>query len=214
MLNLERHSLLRLSQEGYDQAWANHSAVYGNPTELWPKYQALPAIYTGRSTSNGLLRIGFSYPVLQGSSRCRIASDVDARFVEEAISPWVITTKAEKVFQDVYVVNALARQYGIACGIFGAAAMEIETGLPYLHRNSDLDVVIKCTNQKPLKAFYTDLLSKEQEYSFRADVELQLSEQYYCKLKELFATQHTVLCKGGEEPVLLSRRAALALLGE
>ncbi len=212
MLSMERHSLLRLSPEGYAQAWKNHREVCGNPYELWRAFPDLPAIYTGRKERRGLLSIGFSYPLRQGESRCRMGSAVEERFVARTISPWGLMKSAAEQLDTVRAVAVLAERHGLSCGVFGATGMQAATGLAYLHPGSDLDIVLDRAEPEKLESFFRELAAWERRENIPVDAEVRLAEQCYCKLKELFSHQSTVLCKGGEEPVLRSRRDVFVYL--
>lgn len=213
MLSLERHSLLTLSGRGRDEAEENRILLLESDAAVWAQYPAIPAIFTGRRTPGGLLQIGFSYPVRDGKRRVRIASAVSETEVLSAQSPWeVAAAVAEQptpLGTRLRQIRAIAENRGVRLGLFGAAAMEGATGLGYLHRESDLDLLIDRAPYDALKAFSEALADWEYESGSRSDAELRLSNTCYCKLRELLREQSTVLCRGGEEPLLLPRNELL-----
>ena len=216
MLSLERHSLLTLSGRGREEAERNRVLLLETDAAVWAQYPAIPAIFTGRYTPEGLLRIGFSYPVRDGKRRVRIASAVSETEVLSAQSPWEIAAEVAEqptpLGTRLRQIRAIAENRGVRLGLFGAAAMEGATGLGYLHRESDLDLLADRAPLPVLKAFMGALADWEVETGSRSDAELRLSNTCYCKLRELLREQSTVLCRGGDEPMLLSRRIMLSML--
>lgn len=217
MLTIERHSLLYLSPAGRAQARECRVLVRESDASLWERYAAIPAIYAGRRTEDGLLQVGFSYPERENGRRVRIAAAVEEEHILSTHSPWEIAAKAMgksgTIGDQMRGIAACCAQEGLRLGLFGAAAMETETGLAYLHRKSDLDLLVDHAPYDRLWEFYTALSEWEYENGSRCDVELRLADRCYCKLCELLRPQSTLLCRGGAEPVLLSRRAALEMLG-
>ena len=88
-------------------------------------------------------------------------------------------------------------------GLFGSAALEAVTGLPYLHDRSDIDAILGPGSESAIHAFWDELLAVEQTTGVRADVELMFSPGKYIKLRELMSGGSTVLVKGQSEPQLL-----------
>ena len=216
MLKLERHSLLILNERGQTEAKNNRIFVFDHDAAIWDRFPDLPAIYTGRRGIDGFFQVGFSYPVREDARRVRIASTVSSEGIAESCTPWELATRARKsdsvIGEQMRSVAAIADAAGLRLGLFGAAAMELATGYTYLHRDSDLDLLVDRASYRRLLTFYDTLSDWEYESRHRTDVELRLSKNRYCKLRELLREQSTILCRGGEEPVLLSRRAALEML--
>ena len=177
---------------------------------VWTAYPKVPAISRGRKTREGLLCVGFSYPVRREGRRYRIASFVSEDQVISALSPWEVLGYAYKknaLTKRIHAVSEIAHRSKLRLGIFGASALELVTGLPYLYAGSDLDLVIDAAGEELLNKFYVDLAAWEAESGIQADVELRLGSNCCCKLKELMSKQCSILCKGEAEPFLLSRRS-------
>lgn len=209
MLSLERHALLTLSEAGRRRAWALRGSPRAEDEAVWRTWPDIPAICTGRRTQEGLLRVGFSFPLLRGGVRVRIASAVPEEALLSSLTPWELpalaASRGGEAARLVREHAALAADCGVRLGVFGAAAMELATEQPYLHENSDLDLVIELAEKERLRAFWEGLKRRE-ERGVRADVELRLAPELYCKLTEWMQENSTVLCRGGAKPVLLSRR--------
>lgn len=214
MLTFARHDLLILSEEGRAEGWRNREVPRDHDEALWSAYPDLPAICTGyRSPEDPtLLRVGFSFPERVQGMRQRIASYVSAGNIISVCTPWEIARYRDRLegrmgdfFRSLYdTADALS----LRLGVFGSTAMQLATGLPYLHDASDLDLVLDHASEDTARAFACELAVCEERFSLRADVELRLDAACYAKLKELCSDQLTVLTKGGDEPKLISRRMA------
>ena len=215
MLNhLERHTLLFLTAAGREEAWSLRSSFSEEDRDCWSAYPDIPAIFTGRTDAHGRLQIGFSFPRRTGAVRCRMASRVSAQGAAGAVTPW---EAARMSAVQTGLIGDLVRRLkeaagaGVRLGIFGAAALQAVTGLPYLHSGSDLDIVLRVSSRRQLEAFWPRVRELESGLGVPIDAEVRLGPRQYAKCKELFSAQCTVLMKGGE-PYLLSRCAAWALL--
>ena len=101
-------------------------------------------------------------------------------------------------------------------GLWGAAALEIQTGYPYTHDWSDLDILL--TMRQPsgleeLRRCLSVVAALEKECAIRVDAEVTLPSGYGIPLKEVLQSGATVLGKGARDVVLMRKEEALASLG-
>ena len=215
----KRHTLLKLTNTGTGLVWANREALYPGEVawaDMWPRFYGLPVITRRQVLPGEAIPVGLSLPIRQDGGRYRLASCVPASEVESAVSP---TQAAELCAGRTLPVSGLvaellcdAPSLGVSVGIFGSAALEAVTGLPYRHAGSDLDVLLIPRDVPDMPALAGLLQRLEENYQLSIDAELALGEIQYVKLKELCTDSRTVLVKGGQTPVLCSSRSVLESL--
>ena len=215
----KRHTLLKLTNTGTGLVWANREALYPGEVawaDMWPRFYGLPVITRRQVLPGEAIPVGLSLPIRQDGGRYRLASCVPASEVESAVSP---TQAAELCAGQTLPVSGLvaellcdAPSLGVSVGIFGSAALEAVTGLPYRHAGSDLDVLLIPRDVPDMPALAGLLQRLEENYQLSIDAELALGEIQYVKLKELCTGSRTVLVKGGQTPVLCSSRSVLESL--
>lgn len=215
----KRHTLLKLTNTGTGLVWANREALYPGEVawaDMWPRFYGLPVITRRQVLPGEAIPVGLSLPIRQDGGRYRLASCVPASEVESAVSP---TQAAELCAGQTLPVSGLvaellcdAPSLGVSVGIFGSAALEAVTGLPYRHAGSDLDVLLIPRDVPDLPTLAGLLHRLEENYQLPIDAELALGEKQYVKLKELCTDSRTVLVKGGQTPVLCSSRSVLESL--
>lgn len=215
----KRHTLLKLTNTGTGLVWANREALYPGEVawaDMWPRFYGLPVITRRQVLPGEAIPVGLSLPIRQDGGRYRLASCVPASEVESAVSP---TQAAELCAGRTLPVSGLvaellcdAPSLGVSVGIFGSAALEAVTGLPYRHAGSDLDVLLIPRDVPDMPALAGLLQRLEENYQLSIDAELALGEIQYVKLKELCTGSRTVLVKGGQTPVLCSSRSVLESL--
>ena len=215
----KRHTLLKLTNTGTGLVWANREALYPGEVawaDMWPRFYGLPVITRRQVLPGEAIPVGLSLPIRQDGGRYRLASCVPASEVESAVSP---TQAAELCAGRTLPVSGLvaellcdAPSLGVSVGIFGSAALEAVTGLPYRHAGSDLDVLLIPRDVPDMPALAGLLQRLEENYQLPIDAELALGEKQYVKLKELCTGSRTVLVKGGQTPVLCSSRSVLESL--
>ena len=211
---MERHDLLVLTGYGREYAWTSRKQPRQSDRTLWQKYAGVPAIFTGQAEGE-LLHIGFSLPLRNGPARYRIGSSVPIVGVERVLSVWDIPNHTSLSGNLGSVLDSLLDE-GVRCGLnlglFGAAALHMVTGLPYLHRASDLDLLVGLAPWGELEHFHAFLFETESCFGVRIDAELKIGTHQYIKFNELFQEQRTILVKGGLEPKLLSRQAIMEVI--
>ena len=215
-----RHTLLRLSRAGEELLWLHREAAYPNPAAweaVWDRFRSLPVITRRRAAPGELIPVGVSLPIRRDGGRWRMASQVPLDEVVESISAVRVSEMCAGLSLPFSQLMAeLLRQaplYGAAAGLFGSAALETVTGLPYCHTGSDLDILLLPQEGADLPALGGLLRRLEEKWSLRIDAEVALGSERYGKLAELLSGSGTILVKGGPDPVLCSTRAVLASLG-
>ena len=215
-----RHTLLRLSRIGAEFLWRHRENAYPNPAAweaVWDRFRSIPVITRRRAAPGELIPVGVSLPIRRDGGRWRMASQVPLDGVVEAISAVQAAERCAGGSSPFSrLVAELLRQaprYGASAGLFGSAALEAVTGLPYCHAGSDLDVLLLPQEDADLPALSGLLRRLEERWSLRIDAETALGSERYGKLAELLSGSGTILVRGGPAPVLCSARAVLASLG-
>ena len=209
----ERHDLLFVTDAGRKYAVSMKQTAETENIKIPELYEKIPYIFTGRiNEETGGLQVGISYPLRSGSMRYREASEILSGHILQIVTP-------EQAFQ---LSGALDTHYKVplkllsdisekadCLGIFGSAAMEAVTGLPYLHAASDLDILIHGMNAGALETFYKKKTEIERKYKISFDVELKVEKRCYIKLEELMSSGKYVLAKGGKNPVIRTKQEIL-----
>lgn len=209
MLTPERHDLLFLSDEGMHIAGLYCSNSQLEYSALLEQFPFLPAICKTQSglANKGWIEIGYSFPIRSGNMRKRISSQVPQSEIIKKYTPWqaiqFATDREWRVRDFLLSIQSDPKCENIHMGLFGSAALEAVTGLPYLHSRSDIDLVLRPAPEDVLRAFEYRLSVVEQTFGIRADAELMFSAGKYVKLKELLGKQSTALVKGSHNPHLM-----------
>lgn len=207
--SLHRHDLVFLSPAGQRYAWT-HRTVQAGDEALQPCFSRLPGICRVQPPElpPSITALGFSLPIRCQESRWRIAAQCPRAEIQRVLTPWDIPAYLPHLPHPARAALLQLAQAADGCGVpfgvFGSAALQAVTGLPYLHSHSDLDVVIGTAPVPQIKAFYAQLLALSQRVSMHIDGELMLNDSCYLKLHELMQGQKTVLAKGGPQPRLIS----------
>lgn len=171
----------------------------------------------------GMLPVGFSSPNVGPEGRIRVPAFVRPEEIERLITPYELLrtgtssglgrreTPALKALEDM---REEAPQSGVIMGVWGSAAMELATGLPFTHEGSDLDLLIRPAPLDALCSFYHSMLLIEDLRQIRIDAELDLLSGFGVSLKELLmpTTTKTVLGKSMQAVDLLKKADILAQL--
>lgn len=218
MLISQRHDLLFLSAKGRELARQNGEPGPEWVERCWTEYPTVPAICTGRTAADdpNLLRVGFSYPLRKNGVRCRLAAYLPVQTITRTVTPWEAARSGRPLkgpFEDCFHrLRTAARNAGIPFGLFGSSALARVTGLPYLYKDSDLDILLGAAPPGLLEPFVRTLDDVQRDTGIRIDGELRIDHRQFVKFRELFQDRKTVLVKGGPEPQLLSRRAIWDML--
>ncbi len=166
-----------------------------------------------------MIWVGLSSPYRQDGERLRVSALIPLSAIERRLTPYEIvkdfpqkkTLHVEAKAAVLEQALALAKERDVSCGVYGSTALELMTGLPYCHEDSDLDLVVRSKAGSQLKAFYEGLEALEKASSTKVDAELQLVGGLGVKLKEYFGASHSVLVKGFYDVELLDKAEAQRL---
>jgi len=211
----KRHDLVWLSEAGRDYALRNMEDCIPKLNDrdrdtLISSAPALPAIVRRQEApDDGFLCIGFSFPGIIEGVRLRISSRVPSDCIVMRKTPFDIAQCA-KNNPDYEILQALmdaGNNFHVQTGCFGSTALELATGLPYRHKDSDLDIFLcHYGSRRDLEMFHARLLELEARFGITIDAEIEYMEQYGIKLKELFTAGKTVLGKGLYDVALFDKK--------
>jgi phosphoribosyl-dephospho-CoA transferase len=219
----KRHDLVWLSDAGLDYALKNIQNCIPIEIEAIEKklrsvlFSAppIPAIVRRQEEANGPLRalcVGFSFPEIIDGTRLRFASKVPLDCVIKHETPFDVLEYDEFNLPDkeaIKVLKDIGNKYHTRVGLFGSAALQLVTGLPYRQKKSDLDVyLLHDGSEGDLAHFFRQLSLIEERYYIKIDAELECRGEYGVKLKELFGPGKTVLGKGLYDVILLEKKGA------
>lgn len=200
--------LITLTQEGKQQAIACVSSKDAQTlTLLWNRYPQVPVICARQSgrAPKGWLDGGISFPEREGETRVRFAVTVPESEILSVVTPWQIfsmfTQDRSGYVREKEQLRRLAGE-DLKIGMFGSIALEQYTGLPYVHKESDFDLVVKAGGKEAVNRFWSGVKAA----GMAADAELLLKNGWYVKIAELFSGSGTVLAKNECEAALLSSR--------
>ena len=170
----------------------------------------IPAIVRRQETGkNNLLYIGFSFPEVIDGVRLRISSKTPLDCIIKHTPPFDLALYDKKNSPFPEILDALVSagdKFKVQVGCFGSAALQMVTGLPYIQKNSDLDIYLRHSGTfQELEQFFARLVALEKQSGVIIDAEIEFQCQYGVKLKELFAEGKTVLGKGLYDVALLRK---------
>lgn len=178
----------------------------------------LPGIVSRQPEGISGLAVGFSSPFRQEGNRLRGWTVVPPSSVTLIRDPYqVIACKRCTAVQDLQVFKVLdeawgqAAEVGLPCGVFGSAALQLASGLPYCHEKSDLDLVVKKGAFEALERFHNAVRTLQRESGIAIDVEVELPDGAGVKLAELFDAGNTVLAKGFNSVHLMEKDEVWAM---
>lgn len=227
----ERHTLLHLNRSGRERLFAELTAEgYAEQAvgemllpEEFGKGPPVPGIARREEFSprEGFIPVGFVSWRSGENGRLRIASFIRPEEVASSISPEEVMEKAGCSRRTPAMAAVIrlreAWENGLAgyarLGVWGSAALEIETGRPFTHQYSDLDVRLTFPPRlirKNAVACLETILAAEDEFALRIDAEVLLPDGYGVSLKELLQQGATVLGKGLHDVALLRKTAVFA----
>lgn len=164
----------------------------------------------------GCIAVGFCGRAPDENGRLRLAAFADLQDIVRVTSPYELlsialpqrtpATRALKAARDE------AGELGLDLGVWGSVALELYTGLPYTHNESDLDLLVTAAPAKTLGRFLDAIRNLEMCCKLRIDVEIELPEGYGVQLKELLGNSRTVIAKSVDGVELLQREQIVAEL--
>jgi phosphoribosyl-dephospho-CoA transferase len=222
-MNWKRHTLIDISDAGRK---AILSELAGDNSMLRAKLGDLllpekggvriPGIVRREEVAprSGCVAVGFCGQATGGNGRFRLAAFANLEDVLQVTTPYELL--AQTIPLRTHSTRALASAatlagvLGIDLGVWGSAALELYTGLPYTHNGSDLDLLVAAAPRETLYRFLKDIKKLEECFALRIDTEVDLQSGYGVQLKELLGQTRTVIGKGLTEVELLSRERILA----
>ena len=224
---VQRHDLIAIAAPARQQIWQALPACAAN----WPQNELKKLVLFGydgvfvpgivRRQENALpgqLQIGLSAPYRQDGRRLRMAATIPVAAAGARLTPYQAallppdkTRRESALYRLLSAVLAVGEELGIPCGVYGSLALELATGLPYCHADSDLDLIVRYQAQATLPAFYARLCRLEAASGIRIDAELALCGGYGVKLKEFFSDSHYLLAKGFTDVRSLERAEAVIM---
>jgi phosphoribosyl-dephospho-CoA transferase len=228
-MDLKRHTLLDITDHGRDAILAELAGCGPESDMLRERYAQIllpkaagarvPAIARREEgpLRPGFIPVGFSAPMIGREGRLRVAAFVREEDITRTTSPYellvLLTAPPRNVCNRALAsARVQAQALGLAIGVWGSAALELYTGLPCTHQDSDLDLLVAAAPREILYSFLYEIASIEAHLGLRIDVELELANGYGVHLKELFGRGLTVLGKSINDVVLLPRKQVLAEL--
>lgn len=223
-MEFERHDLLHLSEEGRKRIFTELAAKGFNEKTigemLLPKAgSAIPGIVRREEFSPraGFIPVGFASWRSNENGRFRVASFTKENEIVSLVTPEEVAAKRFEPGTPALQAFAALREnwnFPLLLGVWGSAAMEIETGHMYTHQWSDLDVRLvpgKGTiHRETLEKCLAALLETEKSFGIRIDAELRLANNYGISLKELLSGSVTVLGKGYNDVILIQKTEVFA----
>jgi len=211
-VELKRHTLLDITDSGREDILVELAGKDPDSDLLRDKYAQIllpekagvrvPGIVRREEGTlrPGYIPVGFSSPMAGHEGRLRVAAFVRQEDVLRTTSPYELlsfmsTPPRNACNTALVLARNHAQELGLALGVWGSAALELYTGLPCTHQDSDLDLLVAMAPCEPLAHFLLKIESIEAHLNLRIDVELDLASGYGVHLKELFGRGHTVLGK-------------------
>lgn len=218
-MDIKRHVLLEVSNLGRELAFEwmmDQTCCKGRLAEIKELVVTglngtkIPAIVRRKAETarKDVIAVGFSSPLLNEGNRLRIPGFVPIKEIQNAVHPYEILAKefsertnALKALAKIY---QNAQEYDITLGVFGSAALEVYTSLPYTHNDSDLDLIIRGAEIEKIENFYRSILEIGKQYDCKVDLELECQD-YEIKVAELFTDTEHILGKGMDGVELITR---------
>ncbi len=228
LMNLKRHTLIDISDEGRASILADLAGSGIDSAALREKFARvllperagvrIPGIVRREEESPrlGCIPVGFCEPIPCGESRLRIAAFARIEDVVRVISPYELVSLPVSQRTASIAALSVAKHYadelGLVLGVWGSAAMELYTGLPCTHEDSDLDLLVVAASLQKLSHFMDEIKRLEKRLALRIDVEVELHNGYGVHLKELLGQGRTAIGKSVHGVTLFHCQQLLAEL--
>jgi malonate decarboxylase holo-[acyl-carrier-protein] synthase len=233
-MSLERHDLLHLNFTGRKRMFAELVSLNHGHKQDWDAVkelllpeeccreeadgEAVPGIVRREEClpRAGSVPVGFSSWRSGEQGRLRLAAFAEPEDIVSVVKPEAVAAKLYTLGTMAQRTSALAAlaalqkewSHHLTLGVWGSAALEIETGRAYTHQQSDLDLLFLPQGNMTrdiLGACLAELVKKEQLFGIRIDAELRLGNGYGISLKELLAEGAAVLGKGRNNAILIQK---------
>ncbi len=224
----KRHTLIDISDAGRAAVLAAYTASdHGRQATRDQVAQVLLAEKAGARIP-GIVRrpdgavpaacvpVGFCSPRAGSDGRLRVAGLVHRKEILSITSPYALLGRLipERTasLRALTAAHRIAVVLGLSLGAWGSAALELYTGLPFTHRESDLDLLVAPAPRAVLACFMDEMRKLEEYFSLRIDIELDLPAGYGVQLKELLGGVHMVIGKSFADVALLPRTLVMSQL--
>lgn len=229
IIDLKRHTLLDINDSGREAMLARLAGDGPDSGMLREKYAQVLLPERAGARIPGIVRreegglypdcvpVGFSAPLTGNAGRLRVAAFARHEDITQKTSPYELLTLPTAPPRNacttaLALAKSQAQRLNLVLGVWGSAALELYTGLPCTHQDSDLDILVAAAPQPALSQFLLKIKAIEEHLNLRIDVELDLVNGYGVHLKEIFGQGHTVLGKSLIDVALFSRQQLLAEL--
>lgn len=228
-MEIKRHYLVEITDKGRAWAYENLDRKVESRAENEIKSLIVEG-YQGRkipgimrrdeeNAAKGTVAIGFASPWLYEMRRMRVAAYVQKEEILQIITPYELLKVAvgraaenpgimvrTKCLRALRRVAILAAEMGLKLGVWGSAALELATELPYTHDHSDLDLLMDSAPLEKTKDFLVKAQNITREEGCKLDLELDVLNGYGIKAVELFMQTDDVLGKSIDEVKLIPKR--------
>lgn len=161
----------------------------------------------------GSIQIGVSFPFREDGVRVRSAVALPRDGVARIHTPWDIAGHIGSgdfpAADELLDLAGLGRAHGVAVGLFGSAALQALTGLPYMEPCSDIDAVVVARSVAGLRSFHAALADFARRHKRKCDVEVAVPGGLGIKLTELVSDVAAVAGRGMDGVRLVDRRRVL-----
>jgi len=219
-----RHDFLNISEEGRISAFQMINKLNFQKDELEQIEKMITKDYNGQYIPaivrrkeglerDGKIAVGFSSPFRSNGNRYRIPTFVDEKDIGNIVTPYEIIQKDYQArtpslmaLKEILLFADAKKE--IKLGVFGSAALEVMTNLPYTDSRSDLDLIMKVTDLNVVKEFYSVLKQIEMNFGCRVDLEVEVREIGF-KAIELLQETKQLLGKSIESVQLYNRESVM-----
>ena len=148
---------------------------------------------------SGCIPIGFCSPLADENGRLRVAAFINPEDVVKVTSPYELLSRPIPLRTSSTMALAAVRDQAaemeLTLGVWGSAALELYTSLPYTHSDSDLDLLVPAASREKLCRFLEKIRGLEERFHLRIDLEVDLPSGFGVNLKELLGKTRTVIGK-------------------
>jgi len=227
-MNWKRHTLVDISDAGRESIL---SELAGNSSDnallrkklgdlLLPEKAGarIPGIVRREESAPrcGSVAVGFCGVAAGEEGRMRVAAFAKLEDVSRVTTPHdllllpiPLRTPSTRALA---AARTKAESLGLVLGVWGSAALELYTALPYTHNDSDLDLLVAAASRETLCRFLEEVICLEERFNLRIDAEVDLRSGYGVHLKELLGRTVKVVGKSLTGVELLNREQVLAEL--
>lgn len=98
---------------------------------------------------------------------------------------------------------------GLELRVFGSSSWQYFTHRQFIHKESDLDILVYITNIRQLDGLDSKFAYLEELIGYKVDGELVLANQYFISWRELFKSEQDILVKTNYDVFLINKEELL-----